>query len=268
MIAGFSFYHWPGTEPAAQQMTEALSVRLAAAGIRDVEFLPIDQDQQQIWHRDDLLFAQTCGYPFVAELKATSRLLLMPCYNAEGCQGPNYSSAIIVRASDGATSLADLVGRSAVINGWHSQSGCISLFASVAALGPRERFFSNVAVSGAHAKSIIAVAEGRSDVAAIDAVCWAQARRHWPDVTDHLKVIAFTEPTPGLPYFVPATQCPKLSDEVCGILDDVLNDPGLKDARAQLLIAGTTEPREHAFDVIVEMADQARPLIEAARQLN
>ncbi len=67
-----------------------------------------------------------------------------------------------------------------MINGRDSQSGYSALRAIVAPYAGGGRMFSDVSVSGSHRASLRAVAEGRADVATIDAVCWAMAERHEP----------------------------------------------------------------------------------------
>ena len=72
------------------------------------------------------------------------------------------------------------------------------------ALGLR---FSRVVRSGGHAASARAVAQGRADIAAIDAASWRLIRRH-DGVADRLRVIDATAPTPGLPYVTAAARDP------------------------------------------------------------
>jgi ABC-type phosphate/phosphonate transport system substrate-binding protein len=55
-----------------------------------------------------------------------------------------------------------------------------------------------VEITGGHAASIVSVAHGRADLAAIDAVTWRIALRHLPEAA-RLRTLALTEPTPGLP---------------------------------------------------------------------
>jgi len=53
--------------------------------------------------------------------------------------------------------------------------------------------------TGAHARSARAVADGRADFASIDAVSWRLMRRY-DDATSDLRVVEWTDQTPGLPY--------------------------------------------------------------------
>ena len=53
--------------------------------------------------------------------------------------------------------------------------------------------------SGGHLNSARAVAEGRADIAALDAVAWSMIQE-WEPFAATLKAVAATTPTPGLPY--------------------------------------------------------------------
>ena len=64
-------------------------------------------------------------------------------------------------------------------------------------------FFGAVAVSGAHAESVRMVAGGAADLAAIDFVSWGYARRFRSEAAG-LRVLALTDPTPGLPLIAAA----------------------------------------------------------------
>src|SRR5690606_35273518 len=59
--------------------------------------------------------------------------------------------------------------------------------------------FTRTLHTGAHADSARAVAEGRADIAAIDAVSWRLMTAHRPAVAERLRVVCATDPSPGLP---------------------------------------------------------------------
>ena len=62
--------------------------------------------------------------------------------------------------------------------------------------------------SGGHRLSALAVAEGRADIAALDAVTHAMLQEVEPQVAA-LRSLALTDPTPGLPYITAADQDPE-----------------------------------------------------------
>lgn len=82
-----------------------------------------------------------------------------------------------------------------------------------------------------------AVAEGRADVAAIDAVTFATIERFEPDAVTGLRSIGTTRSTPALP-FVTARATPLAVCEALGsALAAALRDPALSAAREALFLA-------------------------------
>ena len=57
------------------------------------------EDLHALWRRPDLLISQTCGYPLVSGLQRHVQLIATPQFDAPGCAGANYSSALITRAN-------------------------------------------------------------------------------------------------------------------------------------------------------------------------
>jgi carbamoylphosphate synthase large subunit len=66
-------------------------------------------DYAELWRRDDLVFSQTCGYPYTHGFAANLNLIATPHYDADGCAGPDYSSLVFARQR--ATQLSDLAAR-------------------------------------------------------------------------------------------------------------------------------------------------------------
>jgi ABC-type phosphate/phosphonate transport system substrate-binding protein len=97
------------------------------------------------------------------------------------------------------------------------------------------------------------VADGRADVAAIDAVTFALLARHRPSLTDQVRVLAWSEAAPALPY---VTHASRPDDEVRRLragLAAAIVDPGLADARAALALAGVKVLDLHAYRDLVAM---------------
>src|SRR5690554_5106872 len=94
---------------------------LEAAGVEGLPERPCRPEApEQLWLAQDLALAQTCGYPLTHALAGRVRYVATPCYGAPGCEGPLYCSAILVHADARITGLADLKGRRAGVNDWHS----------------------------------------------------------------------------------------------------------------------------------------------------
>ncbi len=152
------------------------------------------------WQSPDLILSQTCGYPYRARLHHRVTYIGTPDYGVEGCPPGHYCSVFVVRKDDGRKTLAEFDGARFAFNDDLSQSGWAGPQTHAANLGvllvPSVR-------SGGHRLSAVAVAEGRADIAAIDAVTWALMQPDEP-TAPALRVLAQTAPTPGLPFIAAA----------------------------------------------------------------
>ncbi|RYI30761.1 MAG: hypothetical protein EON48_05270 [Acetobacteraceae bacterium] len=147
------------------------------------------------WQSPDLLLSQTCGYPFRARLHGTVTYVGTPDYGVEGCAPGYYRSVFIARADDPRRDVMEFGGAPFAYNEALSQSGWAAPQTHAAKLGLR---LPPVAQTGAHRLSAEAVAEGRADIAALDAVTFALMQDFSP-IVGKLKVVGMTDPTPGLP---------------------------------------------------------------------
>lgn len=257
-LASLPMYDLPALRPAAETWWCGLAAACRAEGLEDVpEALEWPGDPRDHWRVPELLFSQTCGFPLMTAFRDSVSVIATPCYSAEGCSGPFYSSALVVRQEDPARDLGDLRGRRAAFNSRDSQSGYNVLRALVAPLAGGESFFTATVETGGHGASLDAVAEERADIAAVDCITFAAHRRHRPAVTDGLRVLAYGPSTPGLPY---VTAAGRSEDELLRLreaLYEALADPGLAGAREALLLTGASVLPEDAYEVILEMRDEA-----------
>ncbi|MBZ9798098.1 phosphate/phosphite/phosphonate ABC transporter substrate-binding protein [Mesorhizobium sp. ES1-4] len=195
-------------------------------GIRDGEgqliapdpaTLPPDElDFHKLWLHPALLFAQTCWGPMELGLSSHVQVVGQPSYDAcEGGQGELYSSALVMRTGEGpevrspadgkALLPLDLIrGRRFTFNSPDSMSGIIALTRDLEAAGESLDIFSSRSESGGHRDSIVAVAEGKADVAAIDCESWALARRFEP-AAKAVEVVGWTRRRKGLPFITART---------------------------------------------------------------
>src|SRR5262249_23278469 len=131
-IASLPMYDLPETGEATVALWRGLARHFRRAGIADVpEAMARKPKLPAHWLSPDLLFSQTCGYPFRRTVKDRVQLVATPCYAAEGCEGPTYRSVVVVPADSPARSLADLSGARVAFNGMDSQSGYNALRALV-----------------------------------------------------------------------------------------------------------------------------------------
>lgn len=258
MLVALQMYDLPELKWATDALGAQLLINLRRAGFPEVPYsLDREGDYKEQWSHPELLLAQTCGYPFVRLLHGQVRYLATPCFAAPYCAGPRYCSLIVVRRDDPAQGIADLRGRRAAINRPYSQSGYNALRHAVAPLAVGGRFFAEVIESGGHGASLAAVAEGRADVAAIDAVTFALLERNRPAVLQGLRTIGRTASAPGLPYITRGAASDQEVERLRQALSDTFADPTLGEARQALLIAGLEVLDESAYAALDEMEREA-----------
>lgn len=153
-----------------------------------------DCDFWEVWRSKDMLLAQTCGLPYRHSLHERVQLVGTPDYGVAGCK-PGYYRSVIIARKGSATELGDLSSLKLAFNEKLSQSGWAAFWAHV----PKESQMKELVQTGAHRASAQAVAGGRADIAALDAVTWKLIQRY-DAFADDLIVLAETDPTPGLPF--------------------------------------------------------------------
>jgi len=197
--------HWKtalpmyNVSPRLQQGYETLlAVLIDEAGVRATPDHPASLID--FWRRPDLLVSQTCGYPYVTQLRGQVQLLATPAYDFPGCDDCDYSSVIVTRAGSGVASLEQARGRVAAINDAHSNSGMNALRHAVAPFAGGGEFFGAIKWSGSHAASLALVASGDADIAAIDCVTYGYIAQESPERLRAISVLDYSAPAPGLPF--------------------------------------------------------------------
>jgi ABC-type phosphate/phosphonate transport system substrate-binding protein len=232
-----------GIEAPAALVRRNADMPAAPGGIRDrhgeiiapdpATLPPEELDFHTLWLHPKLLFGQTCWGPMELGLAEHVQLVGQPDYSGvEGGQGEYYSSAIVMRADaelarpdapapgDGAASLPlDLIrAKRFAFNSRDSMSGVIALTRDLEAAGESLDVFSQQIESGGHRNSIVAVAEGRADVAAIDCQSWALARRFEP-AARAVAVVGWTARRKGLPYIASHDLPGKMFQSIRAVID-------------------------------------------------
>ena len=196
MIASLGMYDGTEAQPANDRLWVLIRDAMRAQGMAAPEALTRGPGAYwQAWEAPDLVLSQTCGYPYRARLHGKVTLIGTPDYGLQGCPPGYYRSVFLARADDHRVTLADFDGAAVAFNDDLSQSGWAGPQVHAAGLGlnlpPRLR-------TGGHLLSARAVAEGRADIAGIDAVTWGMVQR-WEAIAKRLKVVGQTDPVPGLP---------------------------------------------------------------------
>lgn len=239
---------------AVDRLWADLRTRLISSGFDHLpEALDATRDLEEAWLDRNLLLAQSCGYPLRNALDGKVRYVGTPIYAVEGTEGPNYRSAIVVRAKDSAERIEDLRGRRAAYNAVQSQSGYNALRERVSTYAENGRFFSQTLATGSHVASLLSVIDGSADVAAIDPVTF---RLQPQDVQDAVKVIGWTAAVPGLPLITVLTISDSDLAKLRAVLADFFGGAGRRD-HPEFHFAGFEVLPDEAYDSIIAMEQRA-----------
>ncbi len=192
MIASLPMYDRAETAHANDRLWQGIR---AALGYGPTA-LTRHSDEAFAWLSPDLLLSQTCGYPYRTALHGKVKLVGTPDYGLHGCPPGYYCSAMVTRVDDPRKELQEFAEAPLAYNSANSQSGWAAPQNHAASLGFR---FGNAHATGSHRASALAVAEGRADIAAIDALTWELLARYEGFAKD-LHIVAHTAPTPTLPF--------------------------------------------------------------------
>jgi ABC-type phosphate/phosphonate transport system substrate-binding protein len=258
--ASLAMYPFAHLREAYQQLWEGVVERIAAdrlslpAQLLPALLLPAQltwtDDVAGLWASPDMIVAQTCGWPLVTALAGRVRVLGSFAYDVDEAQGAHYRSAIVATRPGG---LDDFAGAAVAVNNPDSLSGWVSLRSAVPAYGP-------VVWTGAHRLSLVALHEGRAELAAIDAVSFAHIAYSEPHLVAGLHLVGRGPLVPSLPLIARLDLPDADIDALRSALAAVLDDPQLADARRQLRISGF-EPLD--FDDYAPIADLDPELYQA-----
>jgi phosphonate transport system substrate-binding protein len=140
---------------------------------------------------------------------------------------PVYFSDVVVRRDHPARELADLRGAVWTYNDRQSLSGWHRMLSRLdtLGLGAPERFFSRLAASGAHVKSIDLVSRGEADVSAVDSNVLLLERRRDPDLDSRIRVLEAWGPSPVQPVLVRSALDPVVKASIAETLLGLHRDP-------------------------------------------
>lgn len=197
MIASLAMYDRAEVQPCNDRLWALIRDGVRKKGISAPDQLSRGPNAYwRAWTAPDLSLSHTCGFPYRAKLHGTVALIGTPDFGVVGCAPGYYRSVFVAPKSDPRRDVMDFDGAGLAFNEDLSQSGWAApqIFARQRGLTLRP-----VLRSGGHLLSARAVAEGRAEIAALDAITWEMIKRHDP-FARHLQEVGFTDPTPGLPY--------------------------------------------------------------------
>ena len=214
MTAFLGMYDRAETAAANDRFWAAIRARLGYGP----ETLTRADDPWPIWRDPKLVLAQTCGLPYRAKLHDNVQLVGTPDYGIADCAPGFYYSALVARTDDPRSSLTDFDGARFAYNEALSQSGWAAPMAQFSKESVQP---GSLLQTGAHRASAKAVADGKADLAALDALSWQMMQR-WDAFAADLHIVARTPPTPGLPYITaPDQDATTIAAAVQGAIDDL-----------------------------------------------
>ncbi|MFT5894944.1 MAG: ABC-type phosphate/phosphonate transport system substrate-binding protein [bacterium] len=188
-------YERPQLADVHNRFWQLIRHQLANVGIDSPEVLFQNAEEFSVWLNPELVLSQTCGMPYRLSLHERVNLVGTPDYGIDGCPAGYYCSPLVVRADDPRNDLQDFKNSLLAFNQTISQSG----YAAIYWHAQKKYFwFDNKLKTGQHLSSAKAVAEGKADIASLDAVTWRLIQQHEP-LAKNLRVLEWTDPTPGLP---------------------------------------------------------------------
>lgn len=243
----------PQVTQATHQFWQALGARLRDYGLNAPDVLDDTVRYDEAWLRPDLIFGQTCGYPYVQHLRDKVQLVATPNYDLPGCDGPIKCSFVIVNAQSSAQSIEDLRGARAAINEPGSNSGYNLFRAFIAPHAENGRFFSSVIETGGHRASIDAVASGKADIASIDCVTFGNTLRFDPERLAGVRVLAETPRGPGLPFITSIETSAKDLVILRRALAETIADPALGEVCDVLSLRGITLLGDADYQILAKL---------------
>jgi len=162
-----------------------------------------------------------------------------------------YQSYLIVNASSSFRTLEDLRHRTFAFTDPDSNTGRLVPLHWLRALGEQpDTFFEQVVYTYSHDNSIMAVARGLVDAAAVDSLIWEYYARTTPSLTALTKVIRKSDPY-GIPPVVASSFVPAdTREKIRGALLSMHEDPVGHKILRELMIDRFIEPRDEWYNSI------------------
>lgn len=185
MIASLPMYERPGTRDVHDRLWTLIRTHLGYGP----HALTRGENLADLWRSPDLLLSQSCSLPFRLSLHEHLDIVASPIHDLP-CEPGYYFSVLVVRHDERRSAVTEFAQARIAVNAFDSHSGWAALPAELRATAPL--------LTGSHAASVQAVADGRADLASIDAVTWGLLEPE--GLTGGLRVLDTTASTPALPY--------------------------------------------------------------------
>lgn len=209
----------------------------------------------QLWLSPQLLLTQTCGYPLITALRGQVQVVGRPLYQLPHSTDGRHCSLLLARADDPRQRLEDFRGSHGLLNARDSNSGMNLFRHALAPLQRDGRFFAQLSLTGGHRHSLLAIKQGRGDLAAIDSVTFDYLAREQSEEVAGLKIIGRTASGPCLPYI---TRTGADGEGIRQAMNEALQDS--PDIAQALAITEVVPAREEDYRILLEYQRKAQEL--------
>lgn len=251
MIASLPMYARASNRAALDRLWGLIRDRLQLRGVAAPHELDHSIDHLESWAHPDLCLGQICNLPYRAKFKDKVTVIGAADFGLQDCAPGYYNSVFVVRSDCPENAPKALADARFAYNVTLSQSG----YGAPLLWAQRHGFqFRPTLATGSHHASIAAVAEGRGDIAAIDAQTWWIETGENP-LTETLKIIGRTDSSPGMTFITRHGQDPVPYFEA---IADAISQMTLDDAQTLGLKAIVALPQT-AYDLPFPPKLQAIP---------
>jgi phosphonate transport system substrate-binding protein len=199
--------------------------------------------------RIDIAFI--CSGPYASSSRKYGiELLAVPEVNGSHF----YQSYLIVNSADRYRKLEDLRDKSFAFTDPESNTGRLVPVSWLADIGERpETFFRQSIFTFSHDNSIMAVAKGLVDGAAVDGLIWEYYARKKPDLTARTRIIKKSARYGIPPIVASARLSTEVKQQIQRVLLNMHNDPDGRRILNGLMIDRFIVPRDEWYDPIRKM---------------
>jgi ABC-type phosphate/phosphonate transport system substrate-binding protein len=256
--ASLPMYNLPEMRAINARFWQALRALLEEDGLRDAPLsLVFERPPVPPAIGPEVLFSQTCGWPLETIFRGQAIRLGTPCYRAPGCDGPSHRGVFVVPAGSPARRLADLRGGTFLLNHLHSNSGMNLPRRALAELAGGRPLFAKVIETGSQPGNLDRIARGEADATAVDCVTLAFWLRHRPALAGAVRMLAWTPPSPAIPY-VTSVATPSATVEILRrALRRLAAEERWQQVRDDLLLADIVEVPDAAYRGLLDYERQA-----------
>ncbi len=180
-----------------------------------------------------------------------------------------YRSYLIVNRDSSHHSLEDLRGTMFAFTDPDSNTGKLAPTYWLAKLGERpEAFFAKTIYTHSHDNSILAVAKGLVEGAAVDSLIWEYYHNKSPIFTSSTRIIKKSEPY-GIPPLVTCRHLsPELKDRIRQLVFSMHLNPKGREILVELMIDRFIESQEDWYESIRQMARELATMEKEIRALS